>query len=194
VLALIAAYWVVHRTPPPPKPPSAAVLARHGCTLRQFPSAGRTHVSGSKPPSAYRVEYVAPSRLGKNPDGTTVKYDSFPPTSGPHYPQWVTWGSYAKPLPEIAAVHNLEHGGVIVQYGSRVPAATVAALRAFVAASPNGMLMAPLAQLRSTIALTAWTYRAMCTRFDRTAFTLFRDTFRFKGPERFPASALAPGD
>jgi hypothetical protein len=83
---------------------------------------------------------------------------------------------------------------VIVQYGRGVPTATVAALRRFVAGSPNGMLMAPLAQLRSTIALTAWTYRAMCTRFDRTAFTLFRDTFRFKGPERFPASALAPGD
>jgi hypothetical protein len=33
----------------------------------------------------------------------------------------------------------------------------------------------------------------MCTHFDRTAFALFRDTFRFKGPERFPPSALAPG-
>ena len=118
VLALIAAYWVVHRTPAPPKPPPKAVFVAHGCTLRHFPSAGRKHVSGSKPPTAYRIEYVAPSHLGKNPDGTTVKYDSFPPTSGPHYPQWVTWGAYGKPLPEIAAVHNLEHGGVIVQYGA----------------------------------------------------------------------------
>jgi hypothetical protein len=96
-------------------------------------------------------------------------------------------------VPEIAAVHNLEHGGVIVQYGSGVPATAVASLRRFVAASPNGMLMAPLPKLGQEIALTAWTYRAMCTRFDRTAFALFRDTFRFKGPERFPASALAPG-
>jgi hypothetical protein len=193
VLALIAAYWVVHRTPAPPKPPPRTIFVAHGCTLRQFPSAGRTHVSGSRPPSAYRIEYVAPSKLGKNPDGTTVKYDSFPPTSGPHYPEWVTWGTYGKPLPEIAAVHNLEHGGVIVQYGSGVPATAVASLRRFVAASPNGMLMAPLPKLGQEIALTAWTYRAMCTRFDRTAFALFRDTFRFKGPERFPASALAPG-
>jgi hypothetical protein len=194
VLALIAAYWVVHRTPAPPKPPSAALLARHGCALRQFPSAGHTHVSGSRPPSAYRIEYVAPGRLGKNPDGTTVKYDSFPPTSGPHYPQWVLWGTYGKPLPEVAAVHNLEHGGVIVQYGSGVPAATVTALRRVVAGSPNGMLMAPLPKLGTEIALTAWTYRALCTGYDTTAFKAFRDTFRFKGPERFPPSSLEPGD
>jgi hypothetical protein len=194
VLALIAAYWVVHRTPAPPKPPPKAVFVAHGCALRHFPSAGRKHVSGKKPPSAYRIEYVAPSQLGKNPDGTTVKYDSFPPTSGPHYPQWVTWGTYGKPLPEIAAVHNLEHGGVIVQYGRSVTAPTVERLRRFVAASPNGMLMAPLPRLGDRIVLTAWTYRVTCSRFTRRAFALFRDTFRFKGPERFPPSSLAPGD
>jgi hypothetical protein len=193
VLALVAAYWVAHRTPAPPKPPPRAVFVANGCTLQQFPSAGRKHVSGKKPPSAYRIEYVAPSELGKNPDGTTVKYDSLPPTSGPHYPEWVLWGTYGKPLPEIAAVHNLEHGGVIVQYGRAVPASTVEKLRRFVAGSPNGMLMAPLPQLGDSIVLTAWTYRASCSRFTRRVFTLFRDTLRFKGPERFPPSSLAPG-
>ena len=148
MLALIAAYWVVHRTPAPPKPPPRAVFVAHGCTLRHFPSAGRTHVSGSKPPVGLPDRVRRTVELGKNPDGTTVKYDSFPPTSGPHYPEWVTWGTYGKPVPEIAAVHNLEHGGVIVQYGSaRRRRRRWRSSARFVAASPNGMLMAPLPRL-----------------------------------------------
>jgi len=83
---------------------------------------------------------------------------------------------------------------VIVQYGSSVAPSTVNKLERFVAASPNGMLMAPLPRLGDRVVLTAWTYRAACSRFTQRAFALFRDTFRFKGPERFPPSSLAPGD
>ena len=34
---------------------------------------------------------------------------------------------------------------------------------------------------------------ATCPHFNEKAFTAFRDAFRGKGPERFPLSALAPG-
>ena len=90
-------------------------------------------------------------------------------------------------------MHNLEHGGIVIQYGSKVPAATVDQLAAFVDKDPRGMLMAPLPELGAKIALTAWTHLAMCTRFDEKAYLAFRDAYRAKGPEGTPLNAMQPG-
>ena len=93
----------------------------------------------------------------------------------------------------MRGVHNLEHGGIVVQWGSKVAPATVEQLRSFWQESPNGMLMAPLPKLGGKIALTAWTNLATCSAFDETGFKAFRDAYRGKGPERFPVSQLTPG-
>lgn len=147
-------------------------LSAAGCTYRTSPSEGRGHVS---------------SLTAK------VTYKTFPPTSGTHYVQPAIWNRYADPLVLIQEVHNLEHGGVIVQYGDRVPQAIVDKLVGFYDSSPNGMLLAPLPKLGNKIALTAWQRLATCSRFDEKAYAAFRDAFRGKGPEAFPVSALTPG-
>ena len=151
---------------------AATKLAAVGCTFRTYPSQGRSHVQSLD---------------------AKVSYSSFPPTSGRHYFQPAVWNSYSQPLVLVQEVHNLEHGGVIIQYGNKVPTATVQKLTSFYASSPSAMLLAPLPKLGSKIALTAWTRLATCSRFSERAFTAFRDTFRGKGPERFPVSALTPG-
>jgi len=188
-IVVVGLYFLLVHTNPP-KPPPAAVLARGGCADRTFPNLGGKHVSSGKP-SAYRVRYS--SAGSKEAHGATVVYNSFPPTSGPHYFVPAIWGEYSRPLVEIQAVHNLEHGGVIVQYGAGVPAATVARMRTWYASSPDGLLLAPLPRLGKRIALTAWTNRALCTRFDDRAFSDYRDAFRGRGPERFSVSSLKPG-
>jgi hypothetical protein len=147
-------------------------LAAAGCIYRNYPSEGRGHVSSLS---------------------ATVKYKTFPPTSGTHYYTPAIWNRYTQPLVLVQEVHNLEHGGIIIQYGDKVPQATVDKLVAFYNSSPNAMLLAPLPKLGSKIALTAWTRLATCTRFDQKAFALFRDAFRGKGPEPFPVSSLVPG-
>src|SRR5438105_12760501 len=43
-------------------------------------------------------------------------YNSDPPTSGPHLPYIATWGVHTRPIPRELQVHNLEDGGVMVQY------------------------------------------------------------------------------
>ena len=154
---------------------SAAVapkLTAAGCTFKTYPSQGQGHVQSTD---------------------AKVKYNSFPPTSGSHYFRPLVWNRYTQPLPPVAEVHNLEHGGVIIQYGDKVPSATVKQLTSFYDSSSNGMLLAPLPKLGQKIALTAWTHLATCTHYNRTAFAAFRDGFRAKGPERFPLSALEPG-
>src|SRR5712691_11736861 len=152
--------------------PSKDLLAA-GCSFKTFPNQGQRHVTTLT---------------------ATVKYNSFPPTSGPHYFQPAPWNFYDGPVDsEVRVVHNLEHGGIVIQWGDRVPASMVEQLRGFWQGSPNGMLMAPLSKLGNKIALTAWTRLATCTRFNEGAFTAFRDAYRAKGPERFPLSALKPG-
>jgi hypothetical protein len=91
----------------------------------------------------------------------------------------------------VQEVHNLEHGGVIIQYGDSVPEPALAQLKSFYDSSPNGMLLAPLPKLGSKIALTAWTQLATCTGFDAKAFSAFRNAFRGGGPEQ--VDSLVPG-
>jgi hypothetical protein len=110
-------------------------------------------------------------------------WNSFPPTSGRHYTEWVLWGAYTEPVPLIKEVHNLEHGGVIIQYGNKVPQSDITKITDFWQADPNAMLVAPLPKLGNKIALTAWTQWAECTHFDQKAFAKFKSAFRYHGPE-----------
>ena len=52
---------------------------------------------------------------------TKVKWNSNPPTSGPHYGQWAVWNFYDSPVPLTMSTHNLEHGGIVIHYGPRIP-------------------------------------------------------------------------
>jgi hypothetical protein len=158
-------------------------LAAAGCTREQFPSQGRNHVN----------------ELAAN-----FEYNSVPATSGPHQAQPLApavWGTYDAPVEQVKVVHNLEHGGVIVQYGPDVPEATVNNILAWYREDPNGLLVAPLppdvlaeeAALANRITLTAWTHLQTCRRFNEEAFSNFVDLHRGDGPEPVPVEALEPG-
>jgi hypothetical protein len=147
-------------------------LSAAGCIYRTYPSEGRSHVTSL---------------------AAKVRYKTFPPTSGTHYYVPAKWGLYTEPLVLVQEVHNLEHGGIIIQYGDKVPQTTVDKLAAFYNSSPNAMLLAPLPKLGNKIALTSWTRLATCSRFSEKAYAAFRDAFRGKGPEPFPVSVLVPG-
>jgi hypothetical protein len=141
------------------------------------------------------------------PDTVVDSWNTDPPTTGPHYVEQAIWGAYDEPLQQARVVHNLEHGGVYIQYGEDVPEETVAQLRAFYDEHRNGTLLAPLPRLGDEIALGVWVtperagegsdrgvgYLAKCTEFDEAAFSAFFDEFQFKGPERFPPDLLRPG-
>jgi hypothetical protein len=140
------------------------------------------------------------------PDGTSDEWTTDPPTSGPHYEVPAIWGTYDAPVNQAQLVHNLEHGGVAIQYGDDVPPATVEQLESFAQENPRGTVLAPLPSLGNQIALGAWVvpnpqdtsdlgtaYLAKCTAFDEDAFQAFLDAYQFQGPERFPPDSLLPG-
>jgi hypothetical protein len=85
-------------------------------------------------------------------------YNSDPPTSGPHLPYIAPWGIHAEPIAKELQVHNLEDGGVMVQYDC--PAGCpdlVARLRAVVERYREHVILAPYPGMQHRIALTAWT-------------------------------------
>jgi hypothetical protein len=166
----------------------AATMETAGCELKAVPAQVGNH--------------SAELDAADNP-----KWNTDPPTSGPHYPVPAVYGEYDSPLKIAQVVHNLEHGAVFVLYGPDVPEATVAQLREFYADDRLGMLLAPYPKLGNKIALGAWTvpddfetgstdgtaYLATCPEYDEDAFKTFRDELRFRGPERFPPESLEPG-
>lgn len=153
-----------------------AVLEAAGCTLRSAKGQGRDHTDDLN---------------------AKIDYNTFPPTTGRHYEQWAPWGIYDEPLSQVQIVHNLEHGGVAIQYGPGTPSSTRRELEDFYREDPNGLIVGPLPALRDKIALTVWTIDdpendeqligtgrvATCTSFDEEAFRAFLDAYRFRGPE-----------
>ena len=65
---------------------------------------GRTHVADG---TDCRND---PGQCGTNP------YSSVPAVSGPHWGTPAAWGVYSTPLAESQAIHNLEHGGIVIWY------------------------------------------------------------------------------
>jgi len=195
---------------------SAAGLVMVGAVVAFVALAGGGGNGSSAISSKYCVEQAYPGLSAKHlgsPDAK-VKYNSFPPSSGPHYQQPAPWGRYPDPVKQPILVHNLEHGGIIIQYGSGVSEDDVKKLDSFYQDDPYGLVVAPYPKLGSKIALTAWNepvyesgadsgfkdadpgkgYVLTCTKFDEGAFSEFRDTRRNKAGERYASvKEMAPG-
>ncbi|MEU9376464.1 DUF3105 domain-containing protein [Streptomyces sp. NPDC048255] len=95
--------------------------------------------------------------LGRNHVETPVKYEMTPPVGGDHHPRWMNCNGdvYANPLPEVNAVHSLEHGAVWVTYSEKAGKADVDKLAETVRKTPY-TLMSPVKEQAGTIMLSAW--------------------------------------
>ncbi|MFF1415666.1 DUF3105 domain-containing protein [Streptomyces sp. NPDC058289] len=96
-------------------------------------------------------------KLGRNHVETPVKYEMNPPVGGDHNPRWMNCNGdvYKNPIPEINAVHSLEHGAVWVTYNEKAAPADVEKLAGSVAKRPY-TLMSPVKEQSGTIMLSAW--------------------------------------
>lgn len=114
-------------------------------------------------------------------------YNSNPPTSGWHWANPQEWGIYTTPQVQEQLVHNLEHGGIVIQYRN-LPPSDLQRLIEFVRNNPRHIIVAPYPGLpgNATIVLTAWTYMQTCTGLDADALDDFIDEFRDQGPETVP--------
>lgn len=121
-------------------------------------------------------------------------YNSVPPTSGPHLNEKAKWGMSDTPIIDELQIHNLEDGGVMVQYnctsGTKQRDATVSAqkqddckklvddLSNVVKKYSDKVLLAPYPKLDTNIALTAWTRIDKFNDFDKERIEKFIKAFR----------------
>ncbi len=113
-------------------------------------------------------------------------YNTTPPTSGWHYATTARWGVHSNPIPDELQVHNLEHGGIMVQYSCADCPELVAQLEGVVKRYRSKVILAPYPDMPARIALTAWGSIAELEDFDEGAIVRFIETYRNKGPERVP--------
>ena len=101
------------------------------------------------------------------PAGEVPTYRNVPATSGNHWNLGdgvapLFWRVYTSPVPEAAAVHKLEHGGIVIWYQSTTTEQDVAALTQFVQQQLQTtnfkIILSPWAgaDFDHPIAVTAW--------------------------------------
>ncbi|MGZ4400961.1 MAG: DUF3105 domain-containing protein [Gaiellaceae bacterium] len=159
------------------------------------------------------VNAYVPKGQGTHVNSLTQKlpWNTDPPSNGQHYPAWAVWGFYTEPVNPRQVVHNEEHGGVIIWWGTKVSQATVTQLRTFYDEKPDGSFGTPYANLGSKVAITAWTgdptkyqlngyfgqgHIGVCPTYNaaaKAAFEAFRNAYRGHAPEGTPLSQDKPG-
>jgi len=122
-------------------------------------------------------------------------YNSIPPTSGNHVGGKANWGVSDSPIPDELQLHNLEDGGVGIQYNcsperNTTDTATQSAevdgecrllierLTEVAKNYPDIVFMAPYPQLDATIAMTAWTRIDKFNEFDPDRMHTFIKAFK----------------
>jgi hypothetical protein len=107
------------------------------------------------------------------PPGTTVKYDTNPPTSGDHVqnPDQQADGAYSEMPPTIDVVHSLEHGRLEIQYDPSLSERDQLELKGLYDTMYAGALFFPNTQMPYQVAATTWTNLLGCKAY-RGAATL----------------------
>ena len=145
--------------------------------------------------------------------GEEVDYNSNPPTSGPHYEDWIRAGVYESAKDDRNLVHSLEHGYVIMHYKciSVIPSASEESqdlqstdsspsaqndttkeceerknqlAQIYEKKGKRKLIVVPRENLDSNFALTAWNYIDKLNDFDQARIEKFIDAHLNQGPEK----------
>jgi len=119
------------------------------------------------------------------------KYNSNPPTSGPHYPETAKPGFRKEEILDMYLVHNLEHGQVWISYKPTISEAIKEQLQEF--DGSELVIITPRAENDSDITVAAWgrldvfdIKGEMPTEEELVRIKDFIIRYKNKGPEKIP--------
>lgn len=160
----------------------AAFTAQSGTTSVALPTGA---VPGTPVPN------LAASHV--TPGEPHLRYNSTPPTSGPHFPNWGDWKRYDDPQPEEVWLHNLEHGGIVALYNCPQGCADLMnKLSDLYKTGPRSkygnlkMLVSPYNKISNKLTLVAWNYYLPLDAYDDALVRGFILAHQDKGPEDVP--------
>lgn len=138
----------------------------------------------SEPDELAAVEVIPNLGQGHLAEGEAPPdYNSNPPTSGRHAAASAECGIYVEEVPDVAQVHNLEHGTIVIQYEPDLPEADRNALQEYARSKSSHILVAPREGLETAIAVTAWTRLLPLDTVDLDTIEVFYGRFAQRGPE-----------
>lgn len=113
------------------------------------------------------------------PDPPYDDYSTSPPTSGPHMGSVAPWGVNDSPIRNELQTHNLEDGGIGIQYNCPEGCPElVEQLAAIVGRYHESVFMAPYPDMDARISLTAWTRIDQLSEFDEDRIVRFINAYR----------------
>lgn len=127
-------------------------------------------------------EFEIEGREHVNP-GTSVSYQTNPPTSGGHLGQAEGWGVYSKEIDDKAAVHGLEHGGIWISYKD-IDDETKKELKKIGKANSQSVIVSPRAANEAKITLVSWGRMMKLEVFDQAMIQKYIDTYKNQSPEK----------
>lgn len=114
-------------------------------------------------------------------------YNSNPPTSGPHYPNWAEWGISDKALPVEFVIHNMEHGGVIIFYNCEKCDDLVKNLKTLTEELRKDypkIILTPNKDIDAKIAIASWGWYEKYQNFEPEKIRAFVDAHYDHAPEK----------
>ena len=137
-------------------------------------------------------ERISVSGVGQHPpEGQPIAYKEVPPVGGPHWPSAASWG-FSPAVPDERAVHNLEHGGIVVSY-NLIAQADLDRIRLLLTTYPRDrygevkLLIRPYEQIPpGTFVLAAWGWRQSFSAYDDAAVRAFMDAHLNRCCENVP--------
>tara|TARA_B100000315_G_scaffold259093_1_gene313576 strand:+ start:9784 stop:10413 length:630 start_codon:yes stop_codon:yes gene_type:complete len=146
-------------------------------------------------------------------------YNSDPPTSGHHLKYVAKWDIHSEPIPKELQVHNLEDGGVIIQYNCQKPCPElvtklkeifvhyqklanadipehVRAKNPYLRSKYDHLVLAPYPGMDTKIALTAWQRIDTFDSYDEQRIIRFIEAYigiDHHPPRRFSTPQLPEG-
>ncbi len=117
----------------------------------------------------------------------SLKYNTNPPTSGPHRPSAAPAGFYNEKPEAGLLVHSLEHGAIVVYFDpSRATEEEKKSLRSFTKANTGmwaSVLAIPATEYEAPFILTTWTKIMKLEKYDPKVVQAFIAEYVGRGPE-----------
>jgi uncharacterized protein DUF3105 len=151
-----------------------------GPRVSPFPPAGKKKDEAA-PGLAIAMEAspYLPGPLSPHPPYTTQ-----PPASGPRVSMLAEWGAHRVPIPPELSVHNLEHGGVALQYNCPADCSELVERLEQLAGERDFVLVAPYPWMTHRLALAAWGRLQVLETFDAGRVSAFLDAHAGKDHHR----------
>ena len=157
---------------------AVAVAVVMAAVLMQYRTVAGS-VAGSS--AGYRADTCLPGEavpildsphIGQH-EAADVRYNSVPPTSGPHFPFAANTGIYTSPVAPASFVHTMEHGHVVIAYRPDLPRSEVQELQDLTRQHGDEVLLTPYPGLPRAISLAAWGRVLTLDRVDDRAVERF---------------------